>query len=144
MASVAGGLRMNIDLTDDDVMDVPMAPLIDCVFLLLIFFLVATTLKKLDRELPLELPESAAAAGVPRSDDLLVISLDAEGSPFLDGAPISTGMLHERLRQAAGRHPGPKVRIDGDRAAPLESIVQVLDLCSFEGLKDVRIRARDD
>lgn len=134
---------MKISLPDDDVMEVQMAPLIDCVFLLLIFFLVATTLKKIDRELPLELPESAAAVAAPRSDDLLVISLDAEGNCFLGGSPASTGMLHDRLREAAATNPDQKIRIEGDRAAPLEALVHILDLCNFEGLSNVRIRSRD-
>jgi biopolymer transport protein ExbD len=134
---------MKIDLSDDDVMEVQMAPLIDCVFLLLIFFLVATTLKKIDRELPLQLPESAAAVASSRTDGQLVISLDAAGRFYLDSAPATTGMLHDRLREAARVNPEQKIRIEGDRLAPLESIVHVLDLCNFEGLKNVRIRTSD-
>ena len=49
---------MKVDLRDDEGIEVQMAPLIDCVFLLLIFFLVATTLKKINNELPLVLPLS--------------------------------------------------------------------------------------
>ena len=134
---------MRVELSDDDVMEVQMAPLIDCVFLLLIFFLVATTLKKIDRELPLELPESAAAVAAPRADDLLVVSLDSAGRFYLGSSPASVGMLHERLREAARANPDHKIRIEGDRTAPLEAIVHVLDLCNFEGLKNVRIRAND-
>ncbi len=135
---------MRIDLSDGDPMEVQMAPLIDCVFLLLIFFLVATTLKKIDRELPLELPESAAAVAAPRTADQLVISLDAGGRVYLDGSPATTGMLHDRLREVAAEDPSRKIRIEGDRAAPFEGLVEVLDLCNFEGLSNVRIRARDE
>lgn len=135
---------MKVTLPDDDAMEVQMAPLIDCVFLLLIFFLVATTLKKIDRELPLELPESAAAVAAPRDEQMLVISLDGEGALFLDGSPASTGMLHERLREIAAADPDRKIRIEGDRAAPFEALVEVLDLCNFEGLSHVRIRAQDE
>lgn len=135
---------MKIDLSDEEPMEVQMAPLIDCVFLLLIFFLVATTLKKIDRELPLELPESAAAVAAPRDEAMLVIALDAEGGLYLDGSPASTGMLHEQLRELGASDPERKIRIEGDRAAPFESLVEVLDLCNFEGLSNVRIRAQDE
>ena len=62
-------------LEDDLPVEVQMAPLIDCVFLLLIFFLVATTLRKIIKELPVELPDSAAAIEVRQEDDLLVIGM---------------------------------------------------------------------
>ena len=53
---------MKIQLSESDSDDeVQMAPLIDCVFLLLIFFLVATKLKKVEPEVPIELPVSGAA-----------------------------------------------------------------------------------
>ena len=45
---------MRVRLDDEDDVQVQMAPLIDCVFLLLSFFLVATTLKKIEKELPLD------------------------------------------------------------------------------------------
>ena len=62
---------MRIDIQEDDGIEVQMAPLIDCVFLLLIFFLVATTLKKIEKEVPLELPDAKLAAReVPRILDI--------------------------------------------------------------------------
>jgi len=64
---------MRVRLEDDEQVEVQMAPLIDCVFLLLIFFLVATTLKKIDKELPLDLPEAAAAVSKQVVDDMTII-----------------------------------------------------------------------
>ena len=145
---------MRINLGDDEMVEIGLAPLIDCVFLLLIFFLVATTLKtaeerateeappKLERILPLELPESAAALQQ-RQTRLLVIGVDQDGDIYLDAEKVSTATLHQRLRQAAAQNTAQRIRIDGDRRTPFQHIVHVLDLCQFEGLSNVGVHTRD-
>lgn len=133
---------MRIRYEDEEPVEVQMAPLIDCVFLLLIFFLVATTLKKLEKELPVELPESAAAIDVQAQDDLLTIGLDASGQLYLAAERVSTSMLHLRLQEAARTNPAQRIRIDTDRATPAQYVVQVLDLCQFEGLRNVGIHTK--
>ena len=132
---------MRVNLGEDDGVEVQMAPLIDCVFLLLIFFLVATTLRKIERELPIELPQSAAAMDVAQVQGRLVISLDSIGGIHIGGEPVPLSVLHERLRSAAARNPNQRIRIDGDRRAPFQAVVHIVDLCQFEGLTRVSIRA---
>ena len=132
---------MRVNLGEDDGVEVQMAPLIDCVFLLLIFFLVATTLRKIERELPIELPQSAAAMDVAQVEGRLIISLDRIGSIHIGGEPVSLSVLHERLRSAAARNPNQRIRIDGDRRTPFQAVVHIVDLCKFEGLTRVSIRA---
>ena len=134
---------MRIDLQEDEGIEVQMAPLIDCVFLLLIFFLVATTLKKIEKELPLELPEAKLAAReVPQSEDL-TISVDRDGNLYLGTDPATSGMVFDRFKTAAEEDPDQVVRINADRQAPWESILQVLELAKFEGLTDVRPRYKN-
>ena len=132
---------MRIREMEEEHIEMQMAPLIDCVFLLLIFFLVATTLKKIEKELPLDLPISAAAMRTPASDDTLVVSIDRDGNLYLGSTPVGQGDLQKQLRSVAGENPQYRIRIDGDRAAPLQSVVQVLDMCNFEGLTNVRIKS---
>jgi len=125
-------------------MDVQIAPLIDCVFLLLTFFLCASTMKKAHREVPIQLPHSAAAAKTHAKWDTLVIEITQDGTIYLDAKPVSTRLLHQRLRQAAQDRPDRRVRIDGDRRTAFQHIVHILDLCQFEGLNNVGVRARDE
>jgi biopolymer transport protein ExbD len=111
---------------------------------LLIFFLVATTLKKIEKELPLELPEAKLAAGeVPRSD-VLTVSIDREGKLYLGADPATSGMVFDRFKAAAAEDPDQPVRINADRLAPWESILQVLELAKFEGLTNVRPGAKNE
>ncbi|MFP4351985.1 MAG: ExbD/TolR family protein [Puniceicoccaceae bacterium] len=134
---------MNIDLKDDDAVEVQMAPMIDCVFLLLIFFLVATTLKKVDKELPLELPDAAAAIEVQQPEGFTVVSIDNEGAFHVDGAPVSVNLLQNRIR-ALGATEDAKVRLDIDRSTSFQRVMEVLDMLAFEEVPYTGIKVREE
>jgi len=131
-------------LHDDEDVGVDMSPLIDCVFLLLIFFLVATTLKKIEPEIRVDLPESAAAIETPQQDDLLIIAVDEVGRVHLSGGagPAGNNELHDALRRHAQGEGERRVRLDVDRRAPFEHVVRVVEQCTFEGLTNVGFHTR--
>ncbi|MFW5829183.1 MAG: ExbD/TolR family protein [Planctomycetota bacterium] len=129
---------------DDEAVEVQMAPLIDCVFLLLIFFLVSSTLKKINEELPLTLPDARAVVEVQQPDDFLVISIDREGGFYLDGAPVNLSMLQSQVRDRARANPEVKVRVDVDQDIAFKRAMEVLDLLRFEGLENIGINTRTD
>lgn len=139
---------MRINLADEEQPEIGLIALIDCIFFLLMFFMVATSFKqptdlKEQAELPVSLPISQVSlepseAGAPP----LVIGVDQNGALFLDGAPVSTQILHGRLKQEAAANPGRRVRIDGDRLATYQDIVHVLDLCQFERLTNISMHTR--
>lgn len=133
---------MRVVLEDEDDVAVQMAPLIDCVFLLLIFFLVATTLKKIEKELPLELPEAAASVGRQLEDQMTIISIDREGNFYLGSEPVGQAYLWDKLRELGRTAPEHRIRIDADREAPLWAAVQILDMCNFENLHNVGIKTK--
>lgn len=140
---------MRIDLGGDhEEPEIGLIALIDCIFFLLMFFMVATTFKQQQgqqeaRELPINLP-SADVSLLPETaaPDPLVIGLDAQGQIYLDGAPSSVQQLQLRLRQQGRANADRPIRIDGDQGANYQQVVQVLDLCGFEGLRRVSLRVR--
>ncbi|MCD6415914.1 MAG: biopolymer transporter ExbD [Planctomycetes bacterium] len=133
---------MQTEMEDKDEVEVQMAPLVDCVFLLLIFFLVATTLKKIEKELPLELPEASAAISRKVVSNLVIISIDADANLYLGSEPVEQGFLQQKLREIAREDPERRVRIDMDREAPARAFVEVINICNFEGLKNVGIKTK--
>lgn len=58
---------MRLPLDEEEKVDIQMSPLIDCVFLLLIFFLVTTMMKKWEMQIPLSLPEMTSSLSTTRS-----------------------------------------------------------------------------
>jgi biopolymer transport protein ExbD len=134
-------MSMRIKLDDDDSVEVQMAPLIDCMFLLLIFFLVATTLKKIVREIPVELPYAEAAVETAEEPDVLVIGLDREGQMYLNGTQANRDLVMAEL-QVAGTS-GQRVRLDADRLIPYESVLEIIEWCHVRGVMDVGLHTLD-
>jgi len=134
---------MRIKRDDSEEPGIAMAPLIDCVFLLLIFFLVASTLKKAHNELELELPYAQHAIETKSRYDTLIIEVAKDGTIQLEGEPVTKQLLRRRLREAKAENPNRRVRIDADRRTAAQYIVYVLDLCQFERLNNVGLRTRD-
>lgn len=135
---------MQIDYEDDDDAEISMSPLIDCVFLLLIFFLVATMSKKANKDVDIRLPESKSAIKRLATDEQIVIGIDSQGNVFLEGKPASIMVLHDALRTEALANPSQQIRIDADAEAPLANVVEVVDICQFNHLDEVVLRTYDE
>jgi biopolymer transport protein ExbD len=133
---------MRVRTEEDEDVSVQMAPLLDCMFLLLIFFLVATTLKKIVRELPIVLPESDAAIEAREEPDTLVLGVDRYGRFYANSVPADRKtLLQEIARAKAARL---LVRVDADRSARYSDVVEVIGLCRMRGVYDVKLHVRDD
>jgi biopolymer transport protein ExbD len=132
---------MRVKKPEEEPFEIMLIPMIDCMLVIIIFFLVATTLKNRAKELPVELPPSLAAQNVEQPPDVFIIGVDKAGQYYLNTgdliAPVDIEQLHQRIREVAAAAPGRQVRIDGDRNARFEDIVHIVDLCQFEGLKNV-------
>ncbi|NRA40360.1 MAG: biopolymer transporter ExbD [Planctomycetes bacterium] len=129
---------------DEEELNVDMSPLIDCVFLLLIFFLVATTLKKIDKELPLDLPDAKATLDIQQPNEYGVIGVDREGIFYLDGLPCTIEQMRTDLRAASQKDPEKKFRLDVDKNVAFHKVMEILDMLRFEKLTNVGINTRND
>lgn len=117
----------NIDLT----------PVIDIVFLLLIFFLVATTFAQQERELKVTLPEAANAGPISAALREVVINVDSAGDIIVSGQTMSDDDLRTLVREAIAANPEQKVTIRGDESIHYGRIMQVLDICKGEGVVEI-------
>ena len=114
---------------------IDMTPIIDMVFLLLIFFLVATTFHQTEREMKIALP--VAKSDLPVSSLLreLVINVDAEGRIIMGGRTVQADELQAQVAEAVRRNAEQKVTVRGDRKTAYANIVQVLDICKTGGIQ---------
>ena len=131
-------MRIAIDESDDE-MTLNLTSLIDVVFLLLIFFMVATTFLDPEREIGIELPVASSAE--PRADlpDELVINVGREGQLTLGGRTLDRAGLDAELLAVARRAPETPVTIRGDRLVHHEDIVGVMDACGSAGLSNLAV-----
>jgi biopolymer transport protein ExbD len=108
-----------------------LTPLIDVVFLLLIFFLVATRFAQDDRELPVQLPSASSALPMTVEPTELVIHINAAGQYLVQGQPTDLSQLESILRKAVSDNPVHQVVvIRADRQVAFQSVVSVMDLCT--------------
>ena len=113
------------------------------------FFMVATSSKEQDvkqreKDNPIVLPTSSATPVKAEAalQAPLLLTIDAQGSAYIDKAKLTLQALHDRLRDEAAKNPNRAIRLDRDRHTPCQHIVHVLDLCQFEGLTQVSLHTR--
>ena len=123
--------------------DINLTPLIDVVFLLLIFFMVSTTFERAS-ELAIELPRSTADTK-PETEAVIEIGVDAEGRFYLNGRQLVNTQLatvREAMREAAGEEASPPVVVNADAAAPYQAVVTVMDAARQLGFGRLRFPTR--
>ena len=116
-----------------------MTPMIDVVFQLIIFFLLASHLARNEVQLELDLPN--ASSGERADDDShsrVTINLVPQGQIALGNDPVTPQQLTERLQVEAGeRGADLEVRIRSDRAVPYREVEPILLACSRAGVWNV-------
>lgn len=127
---------MSVKLRESSAMSsLSIAPLIDVVFLLLIFFLVTSRFEKQEREMDLELPEASQSVPITETPSEIVVNLGADGQLVIDGSVRGLDELEQILSQAAANNPlTQNVLIRSDRRAPVGSFIGVIDVCKKLGL----------
>lgn len=113
-----------------------MSPLIDCVFLLLIFFMLSSTF--LAPKIRLQLP--AAGAQPDRSqNDPVIVTVDSRGDVFLNQEPLSWDQLANRLRTLLAAAERKEVTLRCDEAAQHKHFMRALDAAKSCGAQYVHV-----
>jgi biopolymer transport protein ExbD len=122
--------------------DVQMAPLIDVVFLLLIFYVVTTQFVS-DQRLKLKLPEAKTAeeSGQGRSQAPPVVTVAADGSIWVDDVQVSEAALEQTLRRLVEQSAEGTIILKGDRGADYGVVVHVLDVARSVDAKTIQMSA---
>ena len=116
---------------------VELTPLIDVVFLLLIFFMASTTFLR-ESQLAIELPQAASAPASSAAD--VEVRVDAAGRYAINGRLLPDGELKTLLDAlAAQTQAGQAVVVAADARTPHQAVVRVLDAAGRSGLTNVRI-----
>lgn len=132
---------MNLQPGGEDEPEVNLTPLIDVVFLLLIFFMVSTTFEQ-QSQIQIELPE-ASAEPVTQEDEGLEILVDAEGHYFIGDQQVVNSelkTLKSAITKSLGdRKQAPAVTVRADARTPHQAVITVLDAASQLGITHVSL-----
>ncbi len=122
-----------------------MTPMIDCVFQLLLFFLVTSHFEEearsgVEGELSANLPEAAAAMPLVAKPREMIINVNEKGHFVINGERYSEAQLSERLRRAVVNNPGRQsVVIRGDERCDWKFVARVMGLCNQAEIRDYRV-----
>ena len=107
---------MPLKTTQDDQLQLNLTPMIDVLFLLIIFFMVGTKFTELERKIKLEVPQVSDVSALTAAPEKRVVNVYRDGSITFDRAIVSLAELQEALQLARGEYQGLSVLIRGDAA----------------------------
>jgi len=116
--------------------DIDMSPLIDMVFILLIFFMVSASFVK-DMDLDINRPK--ASSSTPSSSKAIRVFIDNGGNTYLDGQPVRSWVIQSRLRELLSRSSSSIVLVVTDEQVPASRLIEVVDQCRLAGAADVGV-----
>lgn len=130
--------RLRQDTEEESRIDI--SPLIDVVFILLIFFVVTTTFVK-DMNLAIERPRAASASLA--ASKAVRIYIDAQGEVYLDNQPVRVWMVQSKVRSLL--HEGASdVLVVTDTKVPAGRLVEVVDQARLAGAKNVGVATEQE
>ena len=127
-----GRLGRGLDLT----------PMIDVVFLLMIFFLVASKLEEADRAIDVVLPKASAARPLTSRPREFIVNIDRAGGYYAGARPVALPERQGLLRQAAADNPtGQRVTVRADENCPHKFVVAAMNACVQAGIDDSQVQS---
>jgi len=125
---------VNLAPKQKDTLDVNITPLIDVVFLLLIFFMVSTTFER-ESEIEIMLPQSSSTNKV-TDDFVMEVSVDAEGTYYINGKRVINTKLEtlmKAMKEVAGDRKDPPIILSADAKTPHQAVITVMDAAARLG-----------
>ena len=111
-----------------------LTPMIDVVFLLVIFFMVGSKFSESESSVNVNVPASTASA-MSRKPDTRIIDVAADGNVLLDQTPLTLDELTATLEQQYAAYPGLEVAVRGEGASSFQRVFEVMQLVGRIGIK---------
>jgi biopolymer transport protein ExbD len=126
----------------DDTPTLNLTSMIDVLFLLIIFFMVATKFDEMERNVEVTVPEVAQAGEGATPPQPLVVTVREDGHVELDGSAVTIDELTARLAAARTPLTEPTVVIRGDAKCAFQHIASALAACRQAGVSELGITVR--
>ena len=118
--------------------NIDIAPLLDMVFILLIFFIVTSSF---NRETGVEVtkPQAKSASNVPTKN--IMIAVTREGTIHINERQVDLSSLEDLLKNMLGKNPDREIVLIADKNSVTGKLVEVIDVCNLSGAKKISIAA---
>ncbi len=119
-----------------------LTPMIDIVFLLMIFFMVGTQFTEMEKKIELRVPEVADRGALTAAPDRRVINVYHGGMITLDKEPVTLDELTSQLAAARAQYDDLGVVVRGDARGEFQLVASVLNACKQAGIRDLGISVK--
>lgn len=120
-------------------MGIDMGPLMDIVFILLIFFVITSSFT---RETGVDVTKPKAQSASQLEKENLLIAITREGTIHINERQVDLASLQDILKQSLAKSPDKEAVLIADKASETGALVQVIDICNNAGIKKVSIAAQ--
>ena len=120
---------------------IEMGPLMDIVFILLIFFVVTSSFT---RETGVDVTKPQAQSASQLEKENLLIAITREGTIHMNERQVDLASLQDILKQSLAKAPDREAVVIADKESETGVLVQVIDMCNLAGVKKVSIAAQAD
>ena len=133
---------MPLKTQQDDMPQMNLTPMIDVVFLLIVFFMAAAKFSDLERDIDLRLPKVAKADAASAAKKARQVAVYADGRIALDREDVTLVQLTERLAASLKEQPATNVVILGDAASDFQHVADALAACKEAGVSQLAVSVR--
>lgn len=130
-------INLQPDETQSKSPSVQIAPLIDIVFITLVFFMTLSIFYQLETEISISVPKAQEAKESVRSPGEIIINVDKEGQVVVNQKELTSGQLEGMLQQISSLYPNQPVIIRADKETHHENVVSVLDACAAANIWNI-------
>ena len=121
---------------DENTGEIDLTPMLDVVFILLIFFIVTSVFVT---EAGIEVLKPEASTAEPRPKDLILIAVSGDGEIWIDGEQIDSRFIRSRFERRLAETPNASVVIQGDREAQNEHVMTIMAAAREANISSVSI-----
>ena len=119
--------------------DLNLTPMVDIVFLLIIFFMVGTQFSELERSVDVHLPTASDVVPLTGAPDAKIVDVRPDGSIRYEKADVDLKQLQARLNAARENFAGQSVILRGDRKCEYQLIMDVITVCKRAGIASISL-----
>ena len=119
-----------------------LTPMIDVVFLLVIFFLVGSEFSEAESKIPVNVPTAGQMQAITRGPDELLVEISIDDSVSLNGDTMSLDNLNLKLKDYHANYPDVKVIVRGEATGSLQRTVEVLQAVRRSGIQNIGISTK--
>ncbi len=126
--------------TEEDESTIDITPMLDVVFIMLIFFIVTATFIK---EAGIDVDKPAAATAVVQEKASILIAIDANDKIWINRRQVDIRSVRSIIERLHAENPKGTVVIQADKESKNDALVQVMDASRRAGVYDIALAAND-